>query len=82
MVGSTATGRNLHWPQYRRGWQLTPHCRGPCGTLGSMEDCRNVIEIVGRAADDRENLQLFHNSHFTIIVNFPAIIQVGLDTSG
>jgi len=23
---STATGRNPHWPQYRRGWQLTPHC--------------------------------------------------------
>ena len=55
---------------------------GPGGTGGSMEDCRNVIEIVGRAADNRGHLQLFHDNLFTICVIFSAIIQVELGTSG
>ena len=49
---STATGRNPHLPQYRRGWQLTPHCLDLVVVIQNTPNARlgHVISILNHVA--------------------------------
>jgi len=46
---------------------------GPGGTAGSTEDCRNVIEVVGRATNERRKLYITN----TILLENLACIKFG-----